>query len=161
MKKTFLVVTLLVVCVIMGNTHALAQKNKESDAKEAKQQDILRLLTLNGTTAFGSKVFDEQINAIKSTYPELSEDFWSKIMKDISPLNMAIKAIPAYDKRYSTSEIKELIKFFESPIGKKYASNGGDINAEVMNAWKNWGAEFAKTIGERLKELAKSKEKKK
>lgn len=161
MKKSFVVAGLLVACVLLGNTVALAQKNKESDAKEAKQQDILRLLSLNGTTAYGSKVFDEQVNAIKSSYPELSEGFWKQIMKDISPLNMAIKAIPAYDKRYSASEIKDLIKFYESPLGKKYASNGGDINSEVMSVWKNWGAEFGKTIGERLKELAKSKEKKK
>lgn len=159
MKRTFVVVGLLVAFILVGNSSAFAQKNKESDAKEAKQQDILRLLSLNGTTAFGSKVFDEQINAIKSTYPELSEDFWKKIMKEVSPLNMSIKAIPAYDKRYSAAEVKELIKFFESPIGRKYASNGGDINAEVMSAWKNWGAEFAKTIGERLKELSKNKKK--
>ena len=75
MKKTFVVVGLLFAFILAGNTTAFSQKNKESDAKEAKQQDILRLLSLNGTTAFGVRVFDEQINAIKSKYPELSEEF--------------------------------------------------------------------------------------
>jgi hypothetical protein len=161
MKKSISIVGLFVACVLMTSTFALAQKNKEADAQEAKQQDILHLLSLNGTTAYGSRVFEEQIAAIKGAYPELSENFWKQVLKDVSPLNMAIKAIPAYDKRYTASEIKELIRFYESPIGKKYASNGGDINADVMSAWKNWGAEFGKTIGERLKELAKTKEKKK
>ena len=161
MKKSFIIVGLLVACILLGNTFALAQKNKETDTKEAKQQDILRLLSLNGTTAFGSKVFDDQINAIKSSYPELSEDFWTQILKDILPINMAIKAIPAYDKRYSASEIKDLIRFFSSSVGKKYVMSSGDVNSDVMSAWKSWGAELGKTIGERLKELAKSKEKKK
>ncbi len=145
---------------LLSAVAGLAQKNGAS-AQEEKNKNILRLLELNGTTAFGEKVFAEIVGTLKKNYTTIPAAFWKDITKDISPLNMAIKAVPAYDKRFTNDEIKELIKFFETPTGKKYLASNNEVGADVKKLWQEWGETFTNSVTDRLKELADRNKKKK
>ena len=47
--------------------------------------------------------------------------------------------IPIYDKHFSHNDIKELIQFYESPIGKKYLEATPSITQESYRAGEEWG----------------------
>jgi hypothetical protein len=157
-QSRLLVFTLAV--LLLGTIAVSAQKNGAS-AQDEKNKNILKLLELNGTTAFGEKVFGEIVATLKKNYTSIPDAFWKEITKDISPLNMAIKAIPAYDKRFTNEEIKELVKFFESPTGKKYLASNNDVGTDVKKLWQEWSETFTNSVTDRLKEIAaKNKTKK-
>ncbi|MFN8359280.1 MAG: DUF2059 domain-containing protein [Candidatus Kapaibacterium sp.] len=145
--------------IALGASSASAQKNGTT-AQEEKNKNILKLLELNGTTAFGEKVFAEIISTLKKNYKSIPEAFWKDITKDISPLNMAIKAVPAYDKRFTNEEIKELIAFFQSPTGKKYLASNTEVGTDVKQLWQEWGETFTNSVTDRLKEIANKNKKK-
>ena len=44
-----------------------------------------------------------------------------------------------YIEMYSEKDIKEMIAFYESPIGKKINGNMGDFTKKMMGASKEWG----------------------
>jgi len=161
MKNThnrFVAFTLLL--FVTASVAGFAQKNGTA-AQEEKNKNILKLLELNGTTAFGEKVFAEIVGALKKNYNSIPDAFWKDITKDISPLNMAIKAVPAYDKRFTNDEIKELIKFFQAPTGKKYLASNNEVGTEVKQLWQEWGETFTNSVTDRLKEIANKNKKKK
>jgi uncharacterized protein len=60
----------------------------------------------------------------------LLADFWS-------PGGLADMLLPAYDG-FSNSEIKELIKFYESPMGKKMLKNTPKIEIIIRNLVPAW-----------------------
>lgn len=47
--------------------------------------------------------------------------------------------LPLYDKYYTHEDIKELIKFFSSPIGKKYSSVLKPMMQDMMPIAQEWG----------------------
>ena len=155
--RRFLFVVTLV--LLLASPLSYAQKNGTS-AQEEKNKNILKLLELNGTAAFGEKVFAEIIATLKKNYKSIPDAFWKDITKEISPLNMAIKAIPAYDKRFTNDEITELVKFFQSPTGKKYLASNNDVGTEVKKLWQEWGETFTNSVTDRLKEIANKNKKK-
>jgi len=66
---------------------------------------------------------------LKEAYPNKPLDFWNNISQDIgdSILNRGRESLslffdmiaPVYYENFTTSELKELIKFYESPLGQK------------------------------------------
>lgn len=64
---------------------------------------------------------------------------------------------PLYNKYYTHAEIKELIKFFGSPTGKKYNTVFQPMMEEIMPIVQKWGEELgpiaAKEVSIELKRL--------
>ena len=48
------------------------------------------------------------------------------------------RVIPIYDRHYSHNEIRALIKFYESPLGKKMASTRPEITKEGIVVAEEW-----------------------
>ncbi|MBK9247611.1 MAG: DUF2059 domain-containing protein [Ignavibacteria bacterium] len=158
-KNQLKFIAITIALIIISSHGGLAQKNSAA-SQEEKNKNIVKLLELNGTSAFGEKVFVEIVNALKKNYTSIPDAFWKNITKDISPVNMAIKAIPAYDKRFTNEEIKDLITFFQTPTGKKYIASNNEVGNDVKQLWKEWGETFTNSVTERLKELANKNKKK-
>jgi len=55
-----------------------------------------------------------------------------------SPGGLVDRVIPIYDRHYSHNEIRALIKFYESPLGKKMASIRPEITKEGIVVAEQW-----------------------
>lgn len=63
---------------------------------------------------------------------------------------------PIYDKYYTHSEIKELINFFESPIGRKYNAVLQPMMQDIIPIGQKWGQDIGPIAAKELeKELRK------
>jgi hypothetical protein len=58
--------------------------------------------------------------------------------------------VPVYDKRFTHEEIKQLIAFFDSPIGNKWALSLKDMNQEVMKQANLFGQNIFSEINKIL-----------
>ena len=60
--------------------------------------------------------------------------------------------IPIYEKHFTHEELKQLIAFYESPIGKKLIKVQPQIMMESMAAGEEWGKKLVQKAMEKLRE---------
>jgi hypothetical protein len=111
---------------------------------QTPKTDIERLLLLDGTIEEFDTLIDQNINALKQVHSDIPKSFWKKYKNEIVKENLeSLKKImiPIYRKAYTSDEIKELITFYESPIGKTFLSKNNEAfwkyYGEALNDWSN------------------------
>jgi hypothetical protein len=143
MKKNFITIILLAFTIF-----SYSQDNVTS-----KSEKIKNLMKLTGSGSIGVTVANNMIDSFKKSLPEVKDEFWNEFKNEIKAEDLVNLIIPIYDKYFTENEIDELIKFYNTPIGKKMISNLPVIMQESMQAGQKWG----EAIGE--KALAKLNEK--
>ncbi|MFZ0478386.1 MAG: DUF2059 domain-containing protein [Terriglobales bacterium] len=115
----------------------------------AKRADISRLMELEGTKA----VIDQMVDGLEKNMKPLMANalppgeyreklidlFFAKFNSKIAPQQLVDLALPIYDKYYSDAEIKDLIKFYETPLGQKLSSVRPQMVVELEEAGQKWG----------------------
>ncbi len=126
------------------------QGQAQGDDAAAKRQDIRRLLELTGSAKLGLQVIRQMTEISKKEHPNLPGSFWDEMMKEIDPATLIDLVVPIYDKYLTHEDIKGLIAFYESPVGRKMASVSPAIAQDSMQAGQQWGIEIVQRIQQRL-----------
>tara|TARA_R110000868_G_scaffold138298_2_gene352222 strand:- start:1976 stop:2383 length:408 start_codon:yes stop_codon:yes gene_type:complete len=100
----------------------------------ATKADVMKLINLSGSDA-SMKVAKEQI--LKMIPSDKQVEFLKEFDATLPSLYDSLANI--YIEMYSEKDIKEMIAFYESPIGKKINGNMGDFTKKMMGASKEWG----------------------
>ncbi len=127
--------------------------------KEAKE--IRKLLDLLPETPGGprqtSQIIDKIIGAYRKLMPNVPEQVWQEITpqvkKDFGPDKLAEFLTPVYAERFAPDEIRQLVAFFESPVGRKWFQRFGELQRASYNA----GSALGFLLGERINETLKAK----
>jgi hypothetical protein len=125
MKKSFLVVFFLFI----------SQINWAQDA--ALKANIIRLIEMSGADAQMKVLKPEILKMI----PEDKKENFSKEF-DASMPSLYDKIVKVYMEMYSEEDIKAMIKFCESSIGKKMSQNAGELAQKSLVAGQEWGQEL-------------------
>mgnify|MGYP003407797502 CR=1 FL=1 len=128
-KKIFIITTILFsfqVLFSQNNTFkedvmSLIKKSGTNGSMDSAKKQIINMISEQKQEAF-SKEFD-------ATLPKLYE-----------------KIAVIYMEVYSHEDIKELLKFYETPIGKKMSSNVGLIMEKSMVLGAQWGQEELQAV---------------
>ncbi len=136
-----------VVLLLSSTTAIFAQ----ADGFEA---DLSRMLELNGSAKTYDVVFDQVILQMKTAMPAVNDSVWPKLKsevlnKQIDVLNQ--KLVPIYRKHFTHDDIKALIAFYQTPIGKKMAEKTPLISRESMMIGQQWGMQLGQAIQNYLK----------
>ncbi len=130
---------------------ATAQENKQQDTIPPEmEKDIIYLLKTSGTADFAYIIIDDVIQNYKQYITDTPEGYWEKVAveTDIMPFIKAVVSV--YTKRFTHEEIKQLIKFFDSPVGNKWALSLKDMNQEVMEQANLFGQNIFSEINKKL-----------
>ena len=111
-----------------------------------KQKDIRKLLKITGSGELGTQVMAQMIGNMKKAMPQVPEKFWADFMKEVHTDELVDLIVPVYDRNLTHDDIKELIKFYESPTGKKFVSVLPKITQESMAVGEKWGRELAQRV---------------
>ena len=138
---------------------AAKQKSQGSAAKGSttktidpiKKEDIRKMLVATGAGQMGVQVINQMIGMQRRQNPNVPKEFWDDFLSEIDANELIELTIPAYDKHLSHDEVKELTRFYESPVGKKLVQVQPQIMQDSMSAGQQWGAKLAQKIVERLK----------
>jgi hypothetical protein len=133
---------------------AMAQQAQGEDAA-AKQRDIRRLLEVTGSAQLGQQVLAQMMEAFKKASPEVPESFWNEMMKEFDSATMIDLIVPVYEKHLTHEDVKGLIAFYESPLGRKMTAALPVIAQESMQAGQQWGMDVARRVQQRLEERKK------
>jgi len=98
------------------------------------------------TQMFG--MFKQQYNSVdEKTWKELEEEFQNSSITDLVD-----SLVPVYKKHLTLKDLKELIKFYQTPIGKKYADKTPMIAQESLLAGQEWGMKIGQKFAEKMRE---------
>ena len=81
-----------------------------------------------------------------------SEVPWDDFMAEFDINEFIEMIIPIYEKHFTHEEIKQLIAFYESPIGKKMIKVQPQLMMDSMTAGEEWGKKLIKRVKEKLRE---------
>lgn len=127
----------------------------------AKKQLIDELLVQTGQSArdtgklFSSAFIEQMTAALKIAKPDISpkafdileQEVKSVIDETLQDSNFIAEIMyPIYGSRFSEEELRGLIAFYETPLGKKLLRDQPAITQEAMLA----GQEFGKSLGPKI-----------
>lgn len=134
MKKLTLAIALLLM-----STLSFAQETQI-------QKDIRHLLEISGSGELGLQVANQMVGNYKLMLPNVPDKFWDEFMASIQPDDLIELVIPIYEKYYSLGDIKAMISFYNSEVGKKMISVTPMIMQESMVVGQAWGAELGEQV---------------
>tara|TARA_Y100001933_G_C18869225_1_gene509244 strand:- start:187 stop:732 length:546 start_codon:yes stop_codon:yes gene_type:complete len=128
----------------------------------AKERDIEKLLDLMGNASIAEELANGlvtmAISQEKDRYPDMPKDVEhaiSDVIYNVVHENsryLDSKIIPIYDKYYTHEDIKNLIQFFKTQTGKKYASVLSPMAQEFIPIAQEWGRKIGPIAAERVAE---------
>lgn len=119
-----------------------------------KEADIRKLLMLTGTDKLVNQMLDSMEESIRplmtSSLPageyrgKLVELFFEKFHSKAAGQQIIEMAIPAYAQYYTDDEVKQLIAFYETPLGQKTV----EVTPQLMAAMQKGGQEWGENLGQ-------------
>ncbi|WP_168224795.1 DUF2059 domain-containing protein [Rhodoferax aquaticus] len=126
-----------------------------------KRTDIEQLLVLTGALTLGQQMahsMTEQMSqAIKAARPDIPQSLIDALPHEIDAVIAANldsfkdATIPLYHRYYSGPEIKELLRFYASDLGKKTIAVMPQMMQESLAVGRAWGESLAPQIQARLR----------
>jgi uncharacterized protein len=141
---------LVVIALVLATSTALAADKAAKPTP--KDSDIRKLMVMSGAGEMGAQVAKQLLQTFKTSAPGVPPAFWDEMDKEIKPEDLITLIAPVYDRHFSHDEVKQLIAFYESPIGKKLVKEQPAIASESMAAGQEWGMAVAGKIQKRMQE---------
>lgn len=115
----------------------------------AKEADIRRLLDLTGAKARALDAMNEMESSIRplllNALPpgdyrsKLIDLFFAKFHAKFDPQSFVDMAVPLYDKYFTDDDIKGLIQFDQTPLGRKTLDSLPRLQDELQQSARLWG----------------------
>lgn len=130
--------------------------------------DILRLMNITGAKAMGQQmgeaVVKQTIEAIRKVRPDLPEkalrivnEVATEHLKDSTLSDQLFnRLIPIYAKYFSHDDIKAMLAFYDTPIGRKTIEVMPRLLADSMQAGQEWAVANQAQLDQHLKERLKA-----
>lgn len=132
----------LFVSVLALNTNAQA---------DSKEKLIKEMLELSGAKKMALQTMEMMISSFKKRMPTVENDFWNEFMKEADSDDLINMIIPVYAKHFTESEVKELIAFYNTSVGKKMVEKLPVISQESFGIGEAWGKALGEKVMSKLK----------
>jgi len=126
-----------------------------------KRADIERLLELTGALSLGKQmavsVAAQFGQALRKARPDIPQQLIEALPVEIEAVfsanmpSFTAQVIPLYDKYFTGEEIKQMIAFYSSDLGRKTISVMPSLLQESMAIGQKWGQSLAPEIDARVR----------
>lgn len=144
MKKVFSTLALF----LFVSLSAFAQTN------EAYKDALTKMFQISGTEQTYQAAIEQMFIMFKGQYPETSEEMWKELEGEFQQTSMGDLVellVPVYQKHLTLSDVNGLIAFYETEVGKKFASKTPFIMKESMQVGQQWGMKIGQDFAEKMK----------
>lgn len=133
----------LVACAALGR----AQRVDSAATTTAR-----KLLAATGATKLMIGNLESMITAQRQQNPQVPPAFWDAFLAHArrDTTRLVDMLVPIYASHLSRSELEELLRFYNSPIGQRLTAVQPAIFKESMTAGEHWGDEIARMVGDSL-----------
>lgn len=123
---------ILLVCLFMFAVATQAQENAEFKA------ETIEFIKLTGAV----KAFESAIDQIGYNVPEAKKEAYNKEAAG-TLVGLYDKIAGLYMEEFTQGEIKELVAFYHSDLGKKLADKQLGLTQKAMTFGQSWGMEVS------------------
>ncbi len=156
MKRKFWLVAVILSLVTTYNRAAFAQSPTNTIAPSSNAQEIektnniKKLFELIGVKNLSRQILTELLNNVKSDYPQVPQKFWDKFAAEFKSDDLVDEIIPIYKKYYTNEEIKQLITFYQTPLGQKTITVLPQVYQESYDIGRKYGRAAAQRALKKL-----------
>ena len=149
-------------CVLVC-TSALAD-----DLTPAKRQDILHLLEISGNRDMAKQMLQQyakqSMGLVKKLRPDIPASSLPAVEHELSAFiadklsasgGLMEQVVPIYAKHFSHEEVRQLLAFYESPVGQKIVSKLPIVMKEATDSAQRLGISLIPEINQRVNEALK------
>lgn len=129
--------------------------NVFGQADEEYGTALKKLFEVNGTNQTYQSAIKQMIIMYKQQNQDVSAEVWDEFENEflkISLDDLSGMLVPVYSKYLTLDDLKVMIAFYETPVGKKYAANAPVIMQESMQVGALWGAKIGEDFAKRIQE---------
>ena len=127
-----------------------------AETSDAKQADIRKLMKVTGAANLGEQMMTQMLPMLKQNSTGIPDEFWTEFMSEIDMSKLVELCIPSYEKYFTHDEIKGLLKFYETPLGKKMIQVQPQIMLECMIAGQQWGQQIGAKAAQKIQDYKKA-----
>ncbi len=140
----------LIFLLLLNLSPTEVQKPANPEAASEKLHDVQRLMELTGSKKLGEQVLDQMFLQLKSQLPKVPEKFWQDTRQSLNINEMLEAMVPVHARYFTDGEVKELIRFYESPLGRKLTEVTPKISEESMVEGQKWVLKAGQMIEKKL-----------
>lgn len=126
------------------------------NAQDAEYEELLsKYFEVSGseqTFAIGIK---QTVQTMRSQASGLDDETWNELEKEFlgtSIDELVEMLVPVYAKYLSADDLRGIITFYESPVGKKLSTTTPLLTQESMQVGGQWGMELGQKVMQRIEE---------
>ena len=108
------------VVLSMGALGHSEETNVIAKENQASREDVRRLLKATNGAEMGKQVFNRVIDMFSDLSPNVPDSVWAEMRTAFDMNDITEKVVPVYQRHLNGADIKELAKFFESPLGQRF-----------------------------------------
>lgn len=142
-------------CAHAQGSKGAARSRGPSAAQMA--EDVKRLVEATGVVERELRSLEPLLTRMREQSPQIPEKVWQEVQAEFRNVFTRETIIemyaPVYSRHFAPGEIRRLLAFYKSPLGKKLVAETPMIELEVFVN----GMQRGINIGEKIRELLKSR----
>ncbi|MBK79368.1 MAG: hypothetical protein CMQ43_00420 [Gammaproteobacteria bacterium] len=143
--------TLILLCTLLNPaTAGAADDTVPSDIPPQKEADIQKLLAMTDSLDMGQQVVDQLLAIQQSAQSAVPQEVWDEIRAELDMTRIQPVIVAIWDRHFSHDDIRGLIEFYESPLGRKLVETQPAVMQESMAAGELWARQVLQRIQEKL-----------
>ena len=117
---------------------------------EEDEDRVRYLIELSGGADMGVMIFENMMMSFRDTFPDVPVEFWDGMVDVVETDDLMDILVPIYRKHFTAEDVAGLIRFYESPLGRKLIERRPDMVQESMSAGETWGERIAQEVVDRM-----------
>ncbi|MCP1375513.1 DUF2059 domain-containing protein [Dyella lutea] len=115
-------------------------------ATQASAKQVKELMGLFGTERMFQQMNAQMAAMMGRQLPCVPASYWNGFLDGQATRELGAKLVPIYQRHFTEQDVRGLLKFYRSPLGKKLLLEQPSIMAEVMQMGRQWGEQRAQAM---------------
>ena len=112
------------------------------------------LMEVSGQNATAYTMVPQVILMIKAQHPNIPDEYWQQLLEKMKEkfIDRMVELIaPIYQKYLTLSDLKQIVAFYQTPVGKKLGEAVPSISMDSMQLGQKIGVEIVQEIQQDVK----------
>jgi uncharacterized protein len=131
---------------------ASARAQTASPTDTAKVRLVRQFIAKARLTEQAMQVIEQSLPAQRAANPRVPAEFWDKFLEQARARRGELEDgyVALYSRNFTSAEIKGLIAFYDSPIGKRFVEVQPVLMREGIALGQEWGTRIGADVGRTL-----------
>lgn len=128
---------------------------------DSYKSSLKKLIQVSGTEVAYKGALNQMIVMFKKQQSSVPSEFWDEFATEVNKdaiTQLITMILPVYQKHLTEEDLLDVIAFYETPVGKKFAEKTPLITQESMLAGQEWGKQIGQKVVDKLRDKGYLKE---